>query len=589
MYIPEEKISEILNTSDIVDVISETVILKKSGRNFFGLCPFHSEKTPSFSVNASKQIFHCFGCAAGGNVLSFVMKYHGITFPEAAKMLARRHNITIETKDIDPAKRRELHLKERLFRLNKTVMEVYFDELKRLNLNDKASKYLKQRGISEDIIQQFRLGFAPESWDTIVNVLKEQKISKNIAIQSGLILERKQKTGYYDRFRNRIMFPIFDVNMQVAGFGGRVMDDTMPKYMNSPETPIYNKSRILYGLHAAKQFCRQEGFVYIVEGYFDFLSLYQHGIKNTVASLGTALTPDHVRILKGYAARMVLVFDSDVAGISAAKRSIKIFLKEGVDTRVLVLPEGDDPDSYVVKHGHEAFNNLAKNAKTIMQFLLQVSIDAHGLSVEGRVRILDDMKQQLILIQDSALRSLYVKELSETLNIDEKAVLEKVREHYLNRTATKSSLLYEKKDEEKLESDRREEQIISFMLNYPEIIEEIKNRDVLEYFYSEKLKYIAKRIISVDPDKKAFITDVMAKMEKNEEQELIASYVIDDLFLEDIRKTAQSLMNRIIRVRIKQENTLNSKIISAEKGGDSELMELLKQKQTEIQQLHDGL
>ncbi|MCK5349711.1 MAG: toprim domain-containing protein, partial [Desulfobacula sp.] len=350
---------------------------------------------------------------------------------------------------------------------------------------------------------------------------------------------------------------------------------------------VYNKSRILYGLHAAKQFCRQAGFVYIVEGYFDFLSLYQHGIKNTVASLGTALTPDHVRILKGYASRMVLVFDSDAAGISAAKRSIKIFLKEGVDTRVLVLPEGDDPDSYVVKHGHEAFNELAKNAKTIMQFLLQVSIDTHGLSVEGRIRILDDMKQQLILIQDSALRSLYVKELAETLNIDEKAVLEKVRELYLNRTAKRSSLIDEKKDDDKLESDRREEQMISLMLNYPEIIDEIKNREVLDYFYSEKLKRIAKKIISVDPGKKAFITDVMARMETNEDQELIASYAMNDSASEDIRKTALSLMNRIIRVRTKQENTLNSKIISAEKGCDSDLMDLLKQKQAEIQQLHD--
>lgn len=426
MYIPEEKVSEILNTSDIVDVISESVILKKSGRNFFGLCPFHAEKTPSFSVNASKQIFHCFGCSAGGNVLSYIMKYHGITFPEAAKMIARKYNITIETKEIDPAKRRQLNLTENLFRLNKTIMEVYFDGLKNLKTGEISRQYLKDRGINDNTIEKFKLGFSPDKWDTIVTVLKKRKISKNTAVQSGLILERKQNNGYYDRFRNRIMFPIFDVNMQVAGFGGRVMDDAMPKYMNSPETPIYNKSRILYGLHAAKQFCRQEGCVYIVEGYFDFLSLYQHGIKNTVASLGTALTPDHVRILKGYASRMILVFDSDAAGINAAKRSINIFMNEGVDTRILVLPTGNDPDSYVVKHGQKAFNELALSAKTMMQFLLQVSIDTHGLSVEGRIRILDDMKKQLILIHDSALRSLYVKELAETLNIDEKAVLEKV-------------------------------------------------------------------------------------------------------------------------------------------------------------------
>ena len=590
MYIPEEKVSEILNTSDIVDVISESVILKKSGRNFFGLCPFHSEKTPSFSVNASKQIFHCFGCSAGGNVLSYVMKYHGITFPEAAKMMARKYNITIETKEIDPAIKRQLHLKENLFRLNKIVMGTYFDELKNSKTGEIARQYLKDRGILDDTIELFRLGFSPDNWDTIVKVLKERKISKNIAVQSGLILERKQNNGYYDRFRNRIMFPIFDINMQVAGFGGRVMDDSMPKYMNSPETPVYNKSRILYGLHASKQFCRQQGLVYIVEGYFDFLSLYQHGIKNTVASLGTALTADHVRILKGYAPRMVLVFDSDTAGINAAKRSIKIFMNEGVDTRILVLPQGNDPDSYVVKHGQKAFNELALNAKTMMQFLLQVSIDAHGLSVEGRIQILEDMKKQLILIQDSALRSLYVKELAETLNIDEKAVLEKVREQYLNHPEKKSFLRDGKKQDPELESDRREEQMISLMLNYPEIIEEIKDKEVLDYFYSEKLKHLAQKILSMDPTKEAFITNVMAGMENTEDQELIASYAMDDFFSEqDIHQTALSIIHRIIRVRKKQENTLTTKIISAEKGCDSDLMDLLKQKQAEIQQLHDQL
>ncbi|MBU2628941.1 MAG: DNA primase, partial [Proteobacteria bacterium] len=587
MYIPEEKISEILNTSDIVDVISESVILKKSGRNFFGLCPFHSEKTPSFSVNANKQIFHCFGCSAGGNVLSYVMKYHGISFPEAAKMLAFKHNITIEAQIDSPAKKKEYQIKESLFRLNKTVMGFFFDELKSSKQGETARKYLINRGISDDTIEQFKLGFSSDNWDVIVKVLKELKISRKVAVQSGLVLERKQKSGYYDRFRNRIMFPIFDINMQVAGFGGRVMDDSMPKYMNSPETPVYNKSRILYGLHASKQHCRQEGLVYIVEGYFDFLSLYQHGIKNTVASLGTALTSDHVRILKGYAPKMILVFDSDAAGINAAKRSIKIFMKEGVDTRILVLPEGNDPDSYVVKHGQEAFNELALNAKTVMQFLLQVSIDTHGLSVEGRIRILEDMRQHLILIQDSALRSLYVKELAETLNIDEKAVLEKVRELYLNHPEKRSSLMNDKKDEDVLESDRREEQIISIMLNYPEIIDEIVNTDVLDYFYSEKLKRIGKKILRVDPKKEAFITTVMAKIEKNEDQELIASYAMNDFFLEeDIHQKALSLINRIIRVRKKQENTLTSKIICAEKGCDSDLMELLKQKQAEIRQLH---
>jgi len=586
MHIPEEKISEILNTSDIVDVISESVILKKAGTNYFGLCPFHSEKTPSFSVNPGKQIFHCFGCSAGGNVLSYLIKYHGISFPEAVKMAARKYNIEIDNSTVNPSVKKELEIKEGLFRINQTVMGYYHDFLKKSQQAESARNYLNKRRISEDIIQEFKLGFSPESWDTIVRFFKKNKVSNKNATQSGLVLERKQKQGLYDRFRNRIIFPIFDINMQVAGFGGRVMDDGMPKYLNSPETPVYFKGRILYGLHMAKQFCRQQGFVYIVEGYFDFLSLYQQGIKNVVASLGTALTSDHVRVLKGYATKMVLVFDSDTAGISAAKRSIKIFLQEGVDIRILVLPDGNDPDSYVVTHGREAFIELASNAKTVMQFLLKVSIDTHGFSVEGRIKILEDMKQHLILIQDSALRSLHVKDLAETLNIDEKAVLEKVKEYYLDNSV--SILDYCKREGNKLESDRREEQIISMMLNYPETISLIKSRDVTKYFYSEKLKHIAMKILSIDPDNNAFITCVMAKMENPEDQELLASYAIDDFFSEqDIHQTALSLINRIIRVRVKQENTLTNRIISAEKGCDSELIELLRKKQKEIQQLHN--
>ncbi|MFA5904091.1 MAG: DNA primase [Desulfobacula sp.] len=587
MHIPEEKISEILNTSDIVDIVSESVILKKTGTNYFGLCPFHSEKTPSFSVNSNKQIFHCFGCSAGGNVFSYLMKYHGISFPEAVKMTARKYNIELGNDTLSPSAKKEIEIKEVLFRINQSVMDYFHDFLKESSQAEDARNYLKKRGISESIIHEFKLGFSPEAWDTIVRLFHKNKISNKNAVQSGLILERKQKEGFYDRFRNRIIFPIFDINMQVAGFGGRVMDEGMPKYLNSPETPVYFKSRILYGLHTAKQFCRQEGFVYIVEGYFDFLSLYQQGIKNVVASLGTALTSDHVRILKGYATRMILVFDSDTAGINAAKRSIKIFLKEGVDIRILVLPDGNDPDSYMLKHGKESFIGLSEKAGTVMQFLLQVSIQTHGSSIEGRIKILDDMKQHLILIQDSALRSLYVKELAETLNIDEKAVLEKVREYYLDNTT--STLSFGKENENERESDRREEQIISMMLNHPETIPLVKNRDVVRYFYSEKLKHLANQILSVDYQNTAFINCIMTKMENNKDQELLASYAIKDFFLEeDIQKQALSLINRIIRVSIRQENTLKNEIISAEKGLDSELMnELLKKKHKENMQLYN--
>ncbi len=589
MFIPEEKISEILNTSDIVDIVSESVILKKSGQNFFGLCPFHSEKTPSFSVNPAKQIFYCFGCSAGGNAISYVMKYHGLSFVEAVKMLARKYNVVVETRQLDPSKRRELALKESLFGLNKQVMAYYCRLLKQSTKADGARHYLEKRGITKETVDRFHLGYAMDQWDGVVTFFKKEKIGRQAAVQSGLVLPRKQSSGFYDRFRNRVMFPIFDINMQVAGFGGRVMDDQMPKYLNSPETPVYSKSRILYGLHAAKQHCRKTGTVHIVEGYFDFLSLFQNGIKNTVASLGTALTSEHVRILKGYAPTMVLVFDSDAAGINAAKRSIKIFMKEGVDTRILVLPEGDDPDTYVVNHGPEAFLNLVSRAKTVMQFLLKVAMDTHGLSVEGRIRVLDDMRPHLADIQDSALRSLHIRELSETLNIDERAVLEKVKEQVFQAQPGRGFVL-ENTDDQLLASDPREKQLMALMLHCPDIIPQVQNSGVLECFYSQRLCGIAKIIADADPHQKAFVNHIMAKMEQDKDRQLIASLAMAEGPGEetDLHNTAISIINRIIRIKKRKENTLTTKIIRAEKGCEADVMELLKLKQQEIRQLHGG-
>ncbi len=588
MHIPEEKVSEILHTADIVDVISESVILKKSGRNFFGLCPFHSEKTPSFSVHPAKQIFHCFGCGTGGNVSTYLMKYHGVSFPEALQMLARKYRIDIGSMVDHSSAGKTFHIKEDLFRLNKNVMEAYHDHLKTGRKAESARQYLQKRGLDADMIDTFKLGFAPDAWDFTVHLLKRKRITKKTAAQSGLVLEKKEKNGYYDRFRNRIMFPIFDINMQVAGFGGRVMDNAMPKYMNSPETPVYIKSRILYGLHAAKPFCRQEGLVYIVEGYFDFLSLYGHGVRNCVASLGTALTGDHVRILKGYAEKMVLVFDSDTAGIQAAKRSIPIFLQEGIDVRILVLPMGHDPDSYVLEYGKSAFVALASNAGSVMRFLLDVSMSRHGDSIQGKVNILRDMIPHLMLIQDGALRSLYIKDLAETLYIDEKAVLEKIRE---NSTASSpGSIPSECSGEREIKplSDRREAQIISLMLNHPETIDTIRSCGVIHSFCSEQLKALGEKILIMNPDASGFVNHVMTRLDNPADQERVALLAMTDDFQEqDVQNVARTLANRIIRVKKKQDNILTNKIIEAEKECDSELFELLRQKQQEIRQLHD--
>jgi len=595
MYIPENKVSEILNACDIVDVISESVILKKSGMNYFGICPFHSEKTPSFSVSPQKQIFHCFGCGAGGNVFSFLMKHHGISFPEAVKMAARRCSIEVENISMPPAVKKKLELKEGLFRLNNKVMQHFSGFLKKNTSASAARSYLKERGITPEIQELFSLGYAMDSWDCMVNFLKQMHLGRNLAEASGLVLKKRQGNGYYDRFRNRIIFPIIDVNMQVAGFGGRVMDDAMPKYLNSPETPVYSKSRILYGLHLSKQYCRQEGSVYIVEGYFDFLSLYQHGVKNTVASLGTALTSEHVRLLKGYASKMVLVFDSDNAGVNAAKRSISTFVKHGVDVRIIVLPKGHDPDSFIREYGSNAFKKTADAAMSVIPFLTETAVQKYGLSVEGKINILDEMKPHIAAVEDSAARSLYIRELSENLGIDEGAVLEKIRNAHKVRAdhiSIKETGLNAhgsgSMEEKTLSSDRREMQVLSMMLQYPEIIPAVRSKNVLDFFYSDRLKKIGRLILGIEHSEKNPVVEVMANTSNDEDRELIASLAMMEIpGTEHILEKSVSLMERIVKVRHKSENLLTGKIRKAEQSGDSDLpFELLKQRQREIRQLH---
>lgn len=590
MMIPEEKISEILHAADIVDIVSESVILKKSGRNYFGLCPFHSEKTPSFSVNPAKQIFHCFGCGAGGNSLSYVMKYHGLAFPEAARMLARKYNIVVETRHLDPAAKKHQDLKETLFRLNRKVMGHYHKHLLKGTAGQPARQYLENRHITPEIMDEFHLGFALDQWDDVVGLLKKARVSLSAAENSGLVVPRKTGSGFYDRFRNRIMFPIFDINMQVAGFGGRVMDDAMPKYMNSPETPVYSKTRILYGLHAAKTHCRTTGIVHIVEGYFDFLTLYQHDIKNTVATLGTALTPEHVRILKGYAPAMILVFDSDAAGIAAAKRSIKTFLNEGVETRILILPKGEDPDTFVMKNGAAAFQEQAENARSVMPFLRKVAMDVHGASVTGRAKVLADMVPYLAEIQDSALRSLHVRDLAESLGIDEAAVLEKVKEQVMQGRHPRDIPPTPGSADTERSSDPRERQLLSLMLHSPGIIGQVRDSGVLDHFYSERLCRIGRIMVQADPDPDRFVTKILACMKTDEDRELVAALAmteeLDDS--DSFPAAAAAVIQRIIRIRKKTDSCLTAKIKQAEKSCDTDLMELLRLKQQELRQIYNG-
>ena len=598
IFIPEDKVLEIKNSADIVEIVSESVLLKKTGKNYVGLCPFHSEKTPSFTVSPQKQIFYCFGCAAGGNIFSFIMKRDGISFPEAARILSKQYGINIPVKTMSKEQEILRSEREKLFEVNRQAMVFFCNNLLSGPSGKQAMQYLNKRGISQETIKIFRIGYAPEGWNNINNFFQKKKIPFDIVEKAGLIVKREKKDGCYDRFRNRIIFPIFNVNMHVIGFGGRVLGDDLPKYLNSPETPIYNKSSSLYGLHRARQKCRETETVYIVEGYFDLLALHQNGIQNSVATLGTSITTEHVHILRniiGKDGHVVLVFDSDDAGMKAALRSLGIFMNAEVDAKIMLLPSGHDPDSYLFEFGYKSFFDIGKSAKSLISFLIDTLIDKYGLTVEGKIRVISEMRETLASIDDGVARSLYIKELSERVGIQENAVLEKVRElSFRNRSSTKKNAFsndefvrshrtkgFQKGDKKKSfhgKWAKFEQQIIAMMLQFPPVLSEIDERGILDLFEDSRLKAIGDLILAQQDRSDINIVDVINLVDDGEEKGIVASMAFGENKWD--YDGCLNILNRFESKRNKKENTLINKIKEAEKNNDFELVsKLLSKKQ----------
>jgi DNA primase len=417
---------EIKRAADIVQVIGQFVQLKKAGKNFVGLCPFHAEKDPSFTVSSDRQMFHCFGCKKGGDIFAFWIDYHGLTFPEALKDLAERYNVQITDKFSATEEKRRSSLRETLFKINEAAALYFQQALSHTAGENPAADYLKKRALSKEIISEFRLGYAPDKWHGIIDYLRKHKIDLEKAVQAGLIIPRKGG-GYYDRFRGRVMFPILNLRGQVVGFGGRVLDDSLPKYLNTPETPVFHKGEFPYGLHASFKAIRQKGLAVIVEGYMDLLALRKHGLEEVVATLGTALTDQHIRKIKGYAKEAVVVFDPDEAGRNAALRSLPLFLNEGLSARAVVLPDGHDPDSFVNTKGLPEFLKLLDSAPSMFDFFLDQKLTQGDSDIEGKVHVLKEILPVLSQLRNAAQRSLYVGRLSERIGIKEEVVLSELK------------------------------------------------------------------------------------------------------------------------------------------------------------------
>jgi DNA primase len=372
-------LEEIKARTDIVEFISDYVPLKKSGQNFKGLCPFHSEKTPSFMVSPAKQIFHCFGCGVGGDVVGFLMKQENLSFPEALRYIAAKAGIAIT--DV-PVNKGLAEKREQILRANDAAVKFF---TRTLQDSRKAAAYLQQRGIDRELIETFSLGYAPDERNRLYQHLKKSGFTDALLLEAGLVVAAARRSDspseeYRDLFRNRIIFPIYNLKKDVIAFGGRVMDDALPKYLNSPETVVFKKGESLFAIHLAKDEIRLKGYAVIVEGYLDAILCHSYGFKNTVAPLGTALTPRQLQKLKPLAKKVVLVFDGDDAGISAAKRSLAILAENDVTAKVLLLPKGEDPDSFLRKNGSRPFKKLLSDALSPVAFLLKT---AKGDKVES--------------------------------------------------------------------------------------------------------------------------------------------------------------------------------------------------------------
>lgn len=566
--IPDDKVREVRERASILEVISEYVGLKKSGVNYLGLCPFHSEKTPSFNVNPPKGIYHCFGCGVGGDVVSFIMRIEGMAFPEAVRFLARRVGVEIPERPLTPAEKSRADERDRLFELHEIAVSYYEKVLLEEKAGEAGRRYLQDRGVDREIVRAYRLGFAPDSWDSLARYLERKKVSLDDAEKIGL-LRKRERGGFYDGFRNRLLFPITDLHGRPIGFGGRVLDDSLPKYLNSPESPIYRKSEVLFGLGTAKHAIREKGEAFIVEGYFDHLALSRAGYRNAVATCGTALTESHLKLLKRFAGKALLLFDADKAGKNATFRAMDLFLEGGLPASVVGMPPGEDPDTFLQRFGAEAFAKAVGDAKPVVEFFFRDLCRLHELgSVEGKMAILSEMAPRLAKIADQVERDLYAREIARMLAIEESDVRRK-----MGRTAVPVSPGRERVKR----GVGAEEMLLSLMGKYTEIVHLIADFGP-ERIFSSSLLPMAEDIVSrVVAGSAIDWSEILDRVVSGEERSRLAALLVEEDHLEemDVRKAFDQCCQTLEKIALKEIRELRMRLAQTDPDSD-EFQELLK-------------
>lgn len=543
----EETIEEVRRANDIVDVVSQYVALKRSGRNYFGLCPFHNEKSPSFSVSPDKQIFHCFGCGTGGNVFSFLTKIEGISFIEAVQMLADKAGITLPTLDgkYDESKEK---LKKQIYEINKYVANYYHENL--YNPKSKiAQEYVKKRKLSNETLKAFQIGFSG-NFDETYQKLKKEGYEEGAILESGLV-NKNDKGMYINRYRNRLMFPICDVRGRVIAFGGRVLDDSKPKYINSPENIVYSKSRNLFGLNVAKKHDIKK--LLIVEGYMDVISLHQRGITNVVAPLGTALTQQQGWLLRRSTEQIILGFDSDGAGQTAIERSIEILKKMDCDMRILQMDGAKDPDEYIIKFGELRFKNLMNNAISEIEYKVKrIKTELNLENANDKIKFLKEIAKTISQVNSSIEREVYIEKIANEYNISKEAIYAEINKLMYSQNKGQKVLERTKKTVDSKDTktifitkslEKRESTIISILLAGDTKINEIIMKNIkIDDYRVDINKQLAKKLYEEFEKGNSNINAIIDKL-KEEEQNYATMLMTEKFEIDNKGKAIEDILN----------------------------------------------
>ena len=525
MYYPDDLIREIRESNDIVSVISEYMTLTKKGSNHFGLCPFHGEKTPSFSVNEREQFYHCFGCGAGGNVFTFVMQMENMTFVETVKHLADRAHIALPEVELSPQEKQKMLRRERMMEATKEAARYYYYHLTRTSAGQSAMQYLEGRKVTEEFRRKFGLGYAPVSRDGLASYLMKKGYTTDELLGAGLLSGKDGRV--YDRFFNRLMFPIFDSAGRPIAFGGRVMGQGEPKYLNSPESEIFNKRRNLYGMSLAKK--SRRSYILIVEGYMDVLSLHQAGFDNAVASLGTALTKEQSMLIKRYADQVVLCYDSDGAGTNAARRAIPILEEAGLKVKVIRVPGSKDPDEFIKVNGAQAFEKVIEDAMDPVDFEMMVLMNQHGNdTVEGQVQTLHDMAKRLAQIQNDMERELHIRDVAKKMRVSEVSLKAEVEELRRTEGLLEHRSTQRRRMSEGVTAGNAKRQLLAALIQMPKLYSAVSRwvsekdfpSDSENEFYHTVADFVFKKLRNGD---KPQLADVISCFDTAEQQEKVSA------------------------------------------------------------------